>query len=234
MKKPLLLLLIFIMFINFNFYSSANIDNITNNKREKVEVKPEKFKLSDLTDELIKEYNIDIHELVKEEYMILWDKKDTCEDKEAWFLEYKYFVDKYYDEIEDPPETIYDCFTEYEIDLFQKVVEAEVGDLGGFIEKANVACAILNRIEEEKFHNVETLGDALTPEQFTTIRNGRINKVSVSEQTKLACEYAFQIEDTVDMAVFFESGESNVHESYAEHVMTDNAGHKFYKIKKEE
>lgn len=177
----------------------------------------------------------DIYEVVSEEYQELMNSLEYCEDKEEWYRDYLKFLRKYEDEeLIDLPETIYDVYEQDEIELFQRVVEAEVGAVGGFNEKVNVACAILNRLNEPKFSYVETLGDIFTPSQFATISNGSYKNVIVSEQTVLACEYAFCIEDTVDGAVFFEGNGSNIHGNYADHVMTDDVGHKFYKIQESE
>lgn len=69
-------------------------------------------------------------------------------------------------------------------ELFERVVEAEAGnqDMKG---KRLVAAVIYNRIESDKFPN--TIREVLTGEkQFSTVENGSIDKVSVSEETKQA------------------------------------------------
>lgn len=43
-------------------------------------------------------------------------------DKKKWFIEYKKIQEEYSEWI-DPDETIYDCFTEEELDLLFKIVE---------------------------------------------------------------------------------------------------------------
>ena len=79
-------------------------------------------------------------------------------DKKEWFIAYKNIVDEY-SYIIDPPETIYDCFTEEELDLLFHVVQAEIGDEYSFAPKVNVASVIFNRLEHERFPN--TLSEIL-------------------------------------------------------------------------
>lgn len=166
-------------------------------------------------------------ELLKEEF----DKKyaELVENegltREEWFSQYKQLL-KEYEGIAEAPITIYDQYTSEELDLLFRVVQAEIGDEYGFDEKCNVCSVIFNRILGSKFPN--TLYEVLTPNQFSTIKNGRIYDVAVSEKTIAACEYVFLFGDTTGGALYFESLRSNVHSSYAEYIFTDN-GHKFYK-----
>lgn len=158
-----------------------------------------------------------------EQYLELMDELEITNDKFTWYKKFQEFMA----DCEDPMETIYDYYTDEERILLFKVVEAEVGDLGGFDEKCNVASVIFNRIDSDKFG--DTLSDVLTKKQFATISNGRYKKVTASEETIMACEFVFQFGDTTGGALFFESGNSNVHDAYATYMFKDNAGHKFYK-----
>ena len=75
-----------------------------------------------------------------------------------------------------------ETYTEEE--LFERVVEAEAGnqDLKG---KRLVAAVIYNRVASEEFP--DTIRDVLTErKQFSTVLNGSINKVTVSDETKQA------------------------------------------------
>lgn len=95
------------------------------------------------------------------------------DNKKEWFLAYKEIVSDY-DTILDLPETIYDIFTEEELDFLFKVVQAEVGDEEStFEQKVNVARVIFNRLEHENFP--DTLNEILTQEnQFTVVANKKI------------------------------------------------------------
>lgn len=166
-----------------------------------------------------------IEEIASAEYIAHMEKLNSCEDHKQWFLDYKTLMDKYSNEL-DEVETIYDWFSKEDLQLLFNVVEAEVGDYG-FDEKCNVASVIFNRIDNENFG--DTLSTVLISSQFTTIRNGRYKRVTPSEETILACEYAFSIEETADGALFFEGGKSKVHSAYAKYLFTDKSGHKFYK-----
>lgn len=146
-------------------------------------------------------------------------------DKREWFIKYKAITEKYAD-IVDPPESIYDCFTEEELDLLFKVVQAEIGDSDDFIQKVNIASVIFNRLKHERFPDV--LAEILVYDQFSPISDGRYEEVDVTEDTILACEYAFIIEDTTDGCLFFDSNETLNYK----HVFEDGA-HNFYKYWKE-
>lgn len=149
----------------------------------------------------------------------------NIKDNKEYFLEYKKLIEEYSDWF-DPPLNIYDYFDENEIDLLFKVVEAEA-TAGGFDEKANIASVIFNRLDHEKFG--DTLNEILIPSQFSPLLDGRAYKVEITEDTILACEYAFMIDDTTDGALYFEAKGSNVHAAYAEYMFTDQIGHSFYK-----
>ena len=160
---------------------------------------------------------------IEYEYRKLMQERLNAEDKREWYLKYKAFIEK--SEYEDKPETIYDYFSKQELDLLFRVVQAEIGDYS-FEQKVNVANVILNRVDHEQFG--ESLSEVLIPSQFSTISNGRINKVKVSEDTILACEYAFLFADTTNGALFFDSdGTLNYPKIY------NDSAHNFYTLKEE-
>ena len=160
---------------------------------------------------------------IENDYRQLMKERLKGKDKKEWFLKYKEFMCN--PDFEDKPETIYDCFSEQELDLLFRVVQAEIGDYS-FEQKVNVANVILNRVDHERFG--ESLSEVLIPSQFSTISNGRINKVKVSEDTILACEYAFLFADTTNGALFFDSdGTLNYPKIY------DDSAHNFYTLKEE-
>ena len=71
-----------------------------------------------------------------------------------------------------------------EKELLERVIEAEAGnqDLKG---KRLVAAVVFNRVDSEKFP--DSIRDVLTePKQFSTVSNGSINNVRVSDETKTA------------------------------------------------
>ena len=189
--------------------------------------------------ESMEERNVIIYEdLQSEEYEIKNDfdiaveemnqqmsEIELIQDKKEWFIAYKSIIDEY-SYILDPPETIYDYFTNEELVLLVRVVKAEIGDEYSFEQKCNVASVIFNRLEHEDFKN--ELLEILTEDQFETIRNGRYKKVTISEDTILAVEYAFQIEDTTNGSLFFDSNNTLKYEF----VFNDMA-HNFYKLREE-
>ena len=145
-------------------------------------------------------------------------------NRSKYQTEYYTILGKY--SIFDLPETLEDCYTDDELMRLYGVVEAEVGDLGGFEERLNVASVIFNRMNDEGFD--EDINNILTKDQFATIRNGTYKRVVITKETVLACHYAFDIERIND-CLYFESGDSRVHDKYAEFVFEDASGHRFYK-----
>lgn len=77
--------------------------------------------------------------------------------------------------------------TEYsEIELLERVVEAEAGNQG-LMGKRLVVAVIYNRVESEKFPN--TILSVLTsPHQFSTVWNGAVDKVEVTDETRSAIQ----------------------------------------------
>lgn len=150
---------------------------------------------------------------------------ESITDKKEWFISYKNIIEEY-SHIIDPPETIYDYFTEEELDLLFHVVQAEVGDGYSFEQKINVCSVIFNRLEHERFPN--TLSEILVYDQFSPISDGRYKEVKVSEDTILTCEYAFMIEDTTNGCLFFDSNNTLNYQF----VFNDSA-HNFYKYREE-
>lgn len=153
-------------------------------------------------------------------------KIDEFENKKTWFIQYKQMLDKYSD-VCKTPKTLYDTYSEKEVEIFHRIVEAEVTD-GDFMSKVNVANVILNRVNSNKFPNTIE-GVVFQKKQFSPISDGRYYTVTPTEDTLLAIEYAFLFDDTTGGALFFESGNRFVHMAYAEYLFKDSAGHHFYK-----
>ena len=141
-----------------------------------------------------------------------------------WYIAYKNVINKY-SEIIDPPETIYDCFDKDEIYLIQRAVETECFD-GDFDSKCHVANVIFNRIEDPEQRFGKTVEEVITSEkQFAYGR-----KV-ISESTKLAVEYAFEITDTTNGCIGFHSNKKTSTFNGWEYAFTDELNHNFYREK---
>ena len=164
-------------------------------------------------------------EIQIEEYETKIAEIKNIEDTKEWFLDYKEINFKYVNWI-DPPETVFDVFTEEEVRLICRAVETECYQQN-FDSKVNVASVIFNRIESGKFG--DTVNEVITsPNQFDY---GRKN---LSEDTILAVQYAFEIEDTTDGCIAFRSGKLPEKwytwgDNYWTRIFVDDAGHGFYK-----
>lgn len=201
---------------------------IFNKNEEKAEVEPPIINIDNDKKTIFEEDKIITEEeLLREEFnehLAYLDEKYNG-DIETWYTKYKELVMEYYGAIEIP-ETIYHRFSQEELSLLLRVVQAEVGDEYGFEEKVHVANVIFNRLEDSRFP--DNIVDILSPSQFATVKNERIYLVEVSDTTKNACEFAYMFGDRTNGAIYFEGLKSNVHDSYAEFIFQDNA-HKFYK-----
>ena len=189
-----------------------------------VAAKPTEINIENFIEEQPVSINFEIDKAIEEMNQKMAEI-ESIEDKKEWFISYKNIIDEY-SYIIDPPETIYDCFTEKELDLLFRVVQAEVGDEYSFEQKVNVASVIFNRLKHERFP--DNLTEILVFDQFSPISDGRYEKVNITENTILACEYAFMIEDTADGCLFFDSDETLNYKP----VFKDGA-HNFYTYWKE-
>lgn len=161
----------------------------------------------------------DIYAIKSQEVLDKQEELSSIEYNEEWFIAYKDLIEEYSEWV-DPPETIYDYYTEDEIYLMQRCIETETFE-ADFDSKVNVASVILNRIESDEFAN--EVSEIIVKGQFAF---GREN---ISENTVLALEYAFMIGDTTDGALYFHSNPKTETFNGAEFIFTDTAGHHFYK-----
>lgn len=123
--------------------------------------------------------------------------------------------------------SLYVEFTENELELLFRIVEAEV--TGGTVEtKANVASVIFNRLEAGWWDG-DLRSNLLARNQFEVVTNGRYKTVEITESTILACEKAFK-GDTAQGALFFDStgGKSWAAKNLV-WIFRDAANHDFYK-----
>ena len=141
-------------------------------------------------------------------------------DKKSWFILYKSMQEYYIDYI-DPSETVYDYFTEEQIAIMQKCIETETYQCS-FDAKVNVACVILNRVEHNEYPT-DPIEIVTEKNQFVYGRN------IISEDTILALEYAFMIEDTTNGCIAFRSDSSPDTWNGWTKQFTDESGHTFYK-----
>ncbi|MCR2049726.1 cell wall hydrolase [Acetatifactor muris] len=189
---------------------------------QEIEIKVIEKNNCELVDEIPISSNFEI-DIATEEMNQKMIEIENITDKGEWFITYKNIIDEY-SHIIDPPETIYDHFTEEELELLFRVVQAEVGDEYSFEQKVNVVNVIYNRLDHECFPN--KLSEILIPGQFETMSNERYKNVDVSDKTILACEYAYLFDDTTQGSLFFDSNKKLKYEP----VFEDGA-HNFYTLK---
>lgn len=122
------------------------------------------------------------------------------------------------DDSEPIVETIYDIYSEKDLEYLYRMVETETFG-ADVINKSYVAKVALNRVNDDRFPN--TLKEVIQQEnQFVYYRT------NISENTKLACEIAFS--DINNDALWFQKCKTIP--SYAEeYLYTDEVGHSFFK-----
>ena len=131
-------------------------------------------------------------------------------------------------------------FTNNEINILEKIVEAEV--TGGSIDaKCNVASVIINRVESESFP--DTIKDVVFQKtggiyQFSPIADGRYYSVKVTDNTKKAVKEIVDNGTTTPALYFFNIRDiSGKNKRWINNklifLFKDDVGHSFY-IEKEE
>ena len=215
---------IFIIFVITSFLISCiggGIVSIVNNSKEETVVTKElePIHIETKTVEVVEEQPT-IEETASQEYIAKMEELKITEDKKQWFLEYKDLIFKYYEYL-DPPETVFDVFSEEEVQLIFRVVEIETYDQD-FISKANVASVVFNRFYSGEF------GDTIT-EVITADKQFAYGRKCITEDTILAVMFSFEVEDTTDGALFFHSNEKTETFNGAKYMFTDLCGHNFYK-----
>ena len=184
------------------------IQTVSKNELELETLKAEVAQLR-FTEENIKSFEFDLE----------MQALEKIKDKEEWFIEYKRITDTYRDYI-DPPETIYDVFTQNEIDLMCRMVQTEIG-MGDFEAKVHVADVVWNRMDDSAWP--DTITQIITsPNQFA------YGKTSYTESTKLAVEYSFLFPDTTQGALAFHSLAKREKFGGYDYIFTDPVGHHFY------
>lgn len=212
MKKKLyfLLGLTLTIFYIFSILTVINILSYEEVKEETVFVVVEKIP---------EEETEEIQLTPEQEYLKRLEALDKIKNNKDWYIAYKNLNEEYKEigEIE----SLYDVYDDEEILLLQKVVESECFG-SDFDSKVHVASVVLNRVEDERFP--DTLKEVVTqPNQFCYCKN------IISEDTKLACEYAFEISNEADECLWFHSMNKTQKFSGGEYVFTDNVNHHFYK-----
>lgn len=148
-------------------------------------------------------------------------KISSITDRQQWFINYKNIIESYKDI--SSPVSIYDVFSDEEIILMLKTIETECYQ-ADFISKVNVASVIINRIESGEYG--DTVNEVITsPNQFVYHRD------TITEDTRLALEYAYMIEDTTNGCVAFRSNKTKtIPQRWGEWELqfVDDIGHGFY------
>ena len=179
----------------------------------------------DETEEVIEEIVVDEPVVVnipptREELMFEdFEALTQIEDKKDWYLAYKGFLEDYPEF--DRGSSLYDRYNDEEIYMMQRVIETEVYGCD-FDAKANVASVILNRIEGDNNFPDDAITVCTAPGQFVYTRK------QISEDTQLALEYAAEIEDTTNGALYFNSMEPMDSWNGRTRIFTDHVGHSFY------
>lgn len=149
---------------------------------------------------------------------------NEIEGTKEWFICYLEIIEQYNNPYRSD---LHDFFTEEEIYLIERTIETECYEQD-FMSRVNVANVILNRYWDGSFG--KSIEEIITsPNQFC------YGRTEITEDTKLALQYAFFIEDTTNGSIAFRSDCCPETWYGWEYLFTDDAGHSFYiKIEGEE
>lgn len=184
-------------------------------------------------DEKVEEITVEVEpeeDVVSEREQKMYDEMIRVayiEDRKEWFIEYKKLFDKY-PEFLAKQESIYDVYSDAELEKLFRTVEAEATG-GTFQDKVNVAVTIFNRINHEEFGS--TIDEVITSDQFSPLLDGRYSEVKITEDTILACEYAYIFRIIEHDALYFDrtNGNSWAHRNREEVEIDGDNAHRFYK-----
>ena len=143
------------------------------------------------------------------------------EDPSEKIIEYRKMRSKYKQYYHSP--AFKEAFTEDEINKICRAVETETYG-ADFESKAHVAEVIYARLENEEFKG-ETIDEIIVKGQFVFWRK------EISEDTRLAVEYAFYFPSEVDGALYFHAGKAKSSWFGHPYITTDSSGHNFYGTK---
>ena len=196
--------------------SSKSQITISENSLSNNNMQPVQISFNDISTNTV---SLTEQEIKEREVLIRQEQIFKIQDTKDRYLAYRKMLNDY-GEYFDAPETIYDIYTEAEIDLMLRVIETEVH--GKSLEsKIHVANVILNRLESNRFSN--NVSGVVVPGQFCFIRT------HFDDETVMALEIAYLFGDTTDGALFFHSGNRTNTFNGASYIFTDDAGHHFYK-----
>ena len=156
---------------------------------------------------------------IKKEYKDLMSQLHTTKNRKEWMKKYNALLSKY--KQLNGKKHITNKYSQQEIALMQRCVETEVSG-GDFNSKANVASVILNRVNDKK----ERFGNTIT-EVITAKNQFAYSKTNITEETKLAVEFAY-MKDTTNNCLWFHSYKKPG-KFYGTYQFTDAVGHHFYK-----
>ena len=196
----------------YELVEELNIDEINENTDDEITIEED-------NEIVIITETPDIYELKSQEVLEKQKELESIEDNKEWFIAYKKLIEEYSEWV-DPPESIYDYFSDDEIYLMQRCIETETFEQD-FDSKVNVASVILNRLNSEEFSN--DVHKVIVKGQFA------FGRKKISEDTKLALEYAYMIGDTTEGALYFHSLAYKPRFNGADYIFTDEAGHHFYR-----
>lgn len=194
---------------------TVSFDSVADEDIEQVVINSE-----EISNEVVIEETItheDVEEQIRQRAVAEINSLDDS-DKLEFFKQYKELEQKYANYI-DKAESIYDVFSNEELNTLFSCVETETHGCD-FESKVNVAAVIYNRLDNGEFPD-DILDIITSKKQFAYGRD------DIDESTILACEYAYQFPTDADNALFFHSNEKTNTFNGREYIMSDSSHH-FY------
>lgn len=168
------------------------------------------------------------YKIAKDTYYELFNELENISNDKLydWFLKYQRLANMY----DKDRDTVEVFFTEEEIQLIYQVIETETYQ-ATFYQKVNVANVILNRfqvsLETGKFGS--NMKEIITSEnQFSYYRT------KISQSTKDALTFAFEVRDTTNGSIGFRSDKRVENFNGWKYSDLYDGGHWFYKFNEED
>ena len=162
--------------------------------------------------------------IAQDTYYELFDELETISNDKLydWFLKYQRLANIY----DKDRDTVEIFFTEEEIQLMYQVIETETYQ-ATFYQKVNVANVILNRLQA----SIETGKFGNDMKEIVTSKNQfAYYRTEISQDTKDALDFAFEVRDTTDGSIGFRSDKLAENFNGWEYSGLYDEAHWFYKL----
>lgn len=171
--------------------------------------------------DLIEDYDtlFNIESSVTREELLSYIEPLKEQDPISYLIQYKEMCRNYPTLFGKP--ALSEVYSQEQIQIIYQCVETETYQ-ADFMSKVNVACVILNRVNND-LYPTDPIEIITSPNQFA------YHRTDISNETKLALDYAYLVGDTTFGCLAFRSDSAPQYWCGWTYQFTDEVGHNFYK-----